>query len=115
MGYGAVEMIGAALGVDQREGRAVVWRRWMGEVWAARGLLDVGHHGARWRSVAGAVWEALAVRQRGQVLEGGAGAGGCRQHGHVVRRTGGVAADQAGIGISDGHDGSQSGLAVIGL
>lgn len=30
-------------------------------------------------------------------------------------RAGGVAADQAGIGIGDGHDGSQSGLAVIGL
>lgn len=77
LGPGAVEMIGAALGLEHREGRAVVWGRWEGEVRAARGLLDVGHHGAGWRSVAGAVWEALGVCQWGQVLEGGAGAGGC--------------------------------------
>lgn len=115
LGPGTVEMIGAALGMEHREGGTVVWGCWMGEVWASWGLLNVGHHGAGWCGVAGAVRKALAVCQRGQVLEGGAGARACRHHGHVMGWAGGVAADQTGIGISDGHDGSQSGLAVIGL
>lgn len=77
LGPWAVEMIGAALGMEHRKGRVVIWGRWVGEAGAAWGLLDVGHHGA-WRcSMAGAVREALAVCQGGQVLQGGAGAGGC--------------------------------------
>lgn len=115
LGPGAVEMIWAALGMKHREGGTVVWGCWMREVWASQGLLDVGHHGARWCGVAWAVREALAVCQRGQVLEGWAGARACRHHGHVMGWAGGVAADQAGIRISHGHDGSQSGLAVKGL
>lgn len=108
-------MIGAALAMEHHEAGTVVWGCWMGEVWASRGLLDVGHHGAVWRCLAGAVWEALAVCQRGQVLEGRAGARARRQHGHMMGWTGGVAADQAGIGICHWHDGGQSGLVVIGL
>lgn len=93
----------------------MVWRGWVGEVGAAWGLLDVGHHGTWWCCMPGAVGEALAVCHRGQVLQGGAGAGGCRRHGNMVGRAGRVATNQTGIRVGYRHDGSQPGLAVIGL
>lgn len=81
----------------------------------ARGHLDGGHRRAWLCRMGGAVGEALAVCHGGQVMQGGAGAGGRRRHGSMARRAGRVATNQAGIGIGYRHDGSESGPAVIGL
>lgn len=115
MGPWAVEMVGAALGVEHPKGRAVVWRCWVGKVGAAWALLDVRQHGPWWCCMAGAVGEALAVCHRGQVLQGGAGAGGRRWHCEMAGRAGRVASNQTGFRIGYRHDGSQPGLAVKGL
>ena len=76
MGPWAVEVVGAALGMKHPERGVVVWRCWVGEVGAARGLLNGGHNRAWWCRMIGAVGKALAVRHWGQVVQGGAGAGG---------------------------------------
>lgn len=50
-----VEMVGASLGMEQRQRGAMVWRYWMDKV-CSGALRDVGHHWTRW------CWTAWAVR-----------------------------------------------------
>lgn len=115
MGPGAVEVMGAALGMEHAKRGAVVRGGRVDQVWMSRGLLDGRHHGPGLCRVCGATGEALGVHHRGQVVQRGTGAWGRAGHGATARRAGRIAPDQAGVSLPYRQDGSQPGLAVEGL